>query len=330
MTSRIALILMVAATAAPTFSHAQSQAASSRTIPQKASARVIIDNDFAGDPDGLAALAHQLLTPKTRTVLVTSSALNPKFGGHAGDSAEEGRRIASELIQRLRITDTIPVVAGAEKAGLPTGDNVSAAARAIVAEAERDDPLPLFFTCGGPLTNLAAALRLQPAIVKRMTVVWIGGGPYPKGGWEYNLATDVDAARYVIEQSNAPLWQVPQNAYRQMQYSVAEMGEDLRPISAFTQWLYAQFTNPPSFVDVGGAWPLGDSPLVLLTAISQESSVHRDQPAHRITSTLAYGDAIPGRTVRVYETLDARLTFADFLAHLRRNAREGAAAPIVH
>jgi hypothetical protein len=31
-----------------------------RVIPQKASARVIIDNDFAGDPDGLAALAHPI------------------------------------------------------------------------------------------------------------------------------------------------------------------------------------------------------------------------------------------------------------------------------
>ena len=34
----------------------------------------------------------------------------------------------------------------------------------------RDHPLPLFFTCGGPLTNLAAALRIEPAIAQRMTV----------------------------------------------------------------------------------------------------------------------------------------------------------------
>ena len=70
MTSRIALILLPAAWA-PTFSHAQSEAASLRAISQKASARVIIDNDFAGDPDGLVALAHQLPTPRTRSVLVT-------------------------------------------------------------------------------------------------------------------------------------------------------------------------------------------------------------------------------------------------------------------
>jgi hypothetical protein len=134
----------------------------------------------------------------------------------------------------------------------------------------------------------------------------------------------------VIEESGVALWQVPQNACRQMQYSIAELGEDLRPISPFTQWLYERFTDPPAFVDVGGSWPLGDSPLVLLTAISQESSVHRDRPAQRIMSDLQYGEPIPGRVIRVYETVDARLTFADFLAHLRRNAHNASAVRPAH
>jgi len=166
--------------------------AQDRLIPQKPSARVIVDNDFAGDPDGLAALAHQVLTPKTRTVLIVTSGLNAEFGGveHSRASPGLGRELASELLTRLVRPDAVPVVAGAE----PGGD-ASAAARAIVDEANREGPLPLYYTCGGPLTNLAAALRLDPAIAERMTVVWIGGGPYPDGGWEYNLVTDADAAR---------------------------------------------------------------------------------------------------------------------------------------
>jgi len=292
--------------------------AQDRLIPQKPSARIIIDNDFAGDPDGLAALAHQVLTPKTRTVLLVSSALNSEFSGElTKQSAERGRGQALELLERLGRPDSIPAVAGAEALA---GD-ASAAAQAIVAEARRDDVLPLYYTCGGPLTNLAAALKLDPNIASRMTVVWIGGGRYPEGGWEYNLATDADAARYVIEQSNVPLWQVPQNAYRQMQYSIAEMTADLRPISPLTRWLYDQFTNPPDFVDLGGTWPLGDQPLVLLTALSTESSRFTDQPAHRIGDDFSYGPEIPGRSVRVYEQLDARLTFADFLALLRLHAQ---------
>lgn len=296
---------------------ATATSAAPRMIPQEAAARIIVDNDFAGDPDGLAALAHQLLTPKTRTVLVTSSALNPAFSedGSAPTSARRGRDLADEVIGRLGIRNGVHVVAGPEVHGAST--SATEAARAIVEEAMRDDPLPLFFTCGGPLTNLAAALKLEPAIAHRLTLVWIGGAAYPEGGWEYNLATDVESARYVIEQTSVTIWQVPMETYRQMQYSIAEMTADLRPISPFSRWLYEQFTSPPDFVDLGGAWPLGDHPLVLLTALGTESSRYRELPARRILDDFRYGSQIPGRSIRVFEQLDARLTFADFLALLR-------------
>ena len=55
---------------------AASIAADARVLPagRASLARVIIDNDFAGDPDGLVALAHQLLNARTRVTLITSSA----------------------------------------------------------------------------------------------------------------------------------------------------------------------------------------------------------------------------------------------------------------
>lgn len=284
-------------------------------IPQRASARVIVDNDFAGDPDGLVALAHQLLSPKTRVPLVTVSALDPKLADNKTATAAAGRDVARELIKRAGLAP-VPVIAGVED----FSGGVSPAARAIVAEALRDDPLPLYVTCGGPLTNVAAALRLAPEIARRMTIVWIGGGAYPAGGWEYNLATDAAAARHVIEASQVPLWQIPQSAYRQMQYSIAEMASALRPISPFTQWLYDRFTTPPSFVEIGGAWPLGDTPLVLLTAISRESSPHREIPARRIAADYSYGASIPDRAITVYEQLDVRLALGDMIASLQRHA----------
>ena len=45
-------------------------------IVQRPLARVIVDNDFAGDPDGLVALAHQLLAPAT-----TSEPTSTSYGG---------------------------------------------------------------------------------------------------------------------------------------------------------------------------------------------------------------------------------------------------------
>lgn len=299
------------------------RAAIAPAIPQRAGARVIVDNDFAGDPDGLVALAHQLLAPRSRVVLVTSSALSqhPPAGEPVRGSAALGKTIALELIRQGGFAP-VPVEAGSETPGVGA-EQVSAAARAIVAEAMRDDPLPLYITCGGPLTNIAAALRLEPRIARRATLVWIGGGNYPAGGWEYNCLMDLASAQQVVERSDIPLWQVPQGAYRQMQYPISAMRTRLRAVSPFGKWLYDHFTTPPSFIDVGGTWPLGDSPLVLLTAISAESSTARDLPARRILPDGRYGAPVPGRKVRVYETLDARLVFDDFDALMAIHAAGG-------
>ncbi len=288
-------------------------------IPQRLTARVIVDNDFAGDPDGLVALAHQLLMPRTRVSLITVTGLDPKLtapGVVAGQTIGPGVAIARDLVTRLG--QAAPSVAPGRELG--TAPDASAAARAIVAEAMRDDPLPLFFTCGGPMTNLADALRLEPAIARRIKAIWIGGAGWPAGGWEYNLAADAAAARAVLEQSAIELWQVPQPAYRQMAVSVAEMEADFLAISPFTRWLYERFTSPPDFVDIPGVWPMGDSPLVLLSATSGESSSFATVTGRRIRDDLTYGEEIPGRMIRVYERLDLRLTWADFLARLRLHA----------
>lgn len=293
-----------------------------QSIRQAPKARVIADNDFAGDPDGLIALAHQLRAKAARTVLVTSSALDPKLAGMggltAGSTALAGQKAALELMKQLGSSAPCPVMVGSETFG-STDKVPSAAARAIVAEAMRDDPLPLFFTCGGPLTNLAHALRLEPAIADRMTLVWIGGSAYPEGGSEYNLVTDIDAARHVFEHSKIPIWQIPDTAYRQLQLSVAEMTADFPNISAVTRWLYGRYADLPPFVTLGGAITLGDSPLVLLTSVSAESSQSSIVLAQHFLDDGRYGGEIVGRRIRVFEQLDSRLALGDFLAVMRNS-----------
>lgn len=64
---------------------------------------MIADNDYAGDPDSLVALAHQVLSPKARTVLVTCPALNRTFPSSipADRTAAIGAGIATELKPRI-------------------------------------------------------------------------------------------------------------------------------------------------------------------------------------------------------------------------------------
>ncbi len=267
--------------------------------------RVVLDNDWSGDPDGLVALAHHLLSPANRVVAVTSSFLSSEFPGPLPRAAD-GAALARELLAVVGGAAPPPVHAGSEE---PFGDgSASAAADAIVAEARRDDDLPLYVVCGGPLTNVAQALRQAPDIAGRMTLVWIGGSL--DAGFEYNRDTDPDAAAYVLAQADLDVQSFPVETYRRCAYSVAELEHDLGTTGQLGHWLWEHFTDPPEWARIGGTWPLGDSPPVLVTALTVESS--------RWTSSTAEG----GRGERrVYTDVDTRLLFGDLLARLRAHER---------
>ncbi|MFO1400856.1 MAG: nucleoside hydrolase, partial [Steroidobacteraceae bacterium] len=257
--------------------------------------------------------------------VVTSSFLNPQFpapDGKQGATAAAGRALAEAVVAQVRPARRPLIAGGAERALADVAaPQDSAAARAIVAEALREDPLPLYCTCGGPLTNVASALLLEPRIAERMTVVWIGGAGYPQGGWEYNLASDVRAAQVVFNHCNVPLWQVPQPAYRSCQLAIAEMETDFAAAGATGRWLLRQFQGMrPDWLKLGGTWPMGDSPLVLATALSSESSELAERPAPLIADDMRYGEAAGARTIRVYGRIDFRLLLGDFLARLRLHA----------
>ncbi|WP_303831266.1 nucleoside hydrolase [Asticcacaulis taihuensis] len=287
----------------------------------RARARLIVDNDFAGDPDGIAALVHQLLSPTTHVSLITTSALDQTLARMAGAerpdrTAQAGFNLADETVRRIKPATPPNIVAGADTFGVSQAQ-VSAAAEAIVAEANRSDPLPLFLTCGGPLTNLAAALRIDPSIATKMTVIWIGGGGYPAGGPEYNLMTDLESARLVIERSQVPVWQIPETTYRTVTLAFSELEWIARRDKGLALWTYERLTDVPSFVKLDGARGIGDSAMVLLTALSSEAGHYLEMPARRILDGGQYGEPIPARMLRVYDRLDADLVVRDFLARLQ-------------
>jgi purine nucleosidase len=308
----------------------------------KPRARVIIDNDFAGDPDDLFQTVHHLLCRSVEVRGIIGSHLRP------GDPYDRSDESAAHAVDRVRelvgIMGTggdVPVYRGRERAIDAAGfAESSAAAEAIVAEALRDDTnLPLYIACGGGLTDLALALEMEPRIADRMTVAWIGGPEYPDlalpppgaGTLEYNLAIDLEAARFVFNRSSIPLWQVPRNAYRQVLVSLAELDARVRPCGALGRFLcdaVAAAEGPlRGFgMSLGEAYVLGDGPLVLLTALQStcESDpasceyVLKDRPS--ILESGLYGAPTGRGKIRVYTRIDTRLLLEDFIWKLRAMA----------
>ena len=86
---------------------------------------------------------------------------------------------------------------------LPEGDGYvdSPAARDLVKKAMARTPdNPLFVVAIGAITNVASAIRMEPAIVDKIHVIWLGGNPLT---WttarEFNLMQDVPAACTVFD-----------------------------------------------------------------------------------------------------------------------------------
>lgn len=300
--------------------------------------RVICDNDFSGDPDGLFQLAHHLRSPSVEVRAIIGSHLHADEKWAKSDhQATDGANRARELLEVMGLTGKVPVFVGSEKAMISASVPArSAAADAIIAEAMRDDPLPLFYCAGAGLTDLASALLFEPRIAKRLTLVWIGGPEYPGLGLpvpggspgEYNITIDVAAAQVVFNRSDVAVWQVPRNTYRRMLFSTAEL-EVMKEGGGTGAWLAGQISGLSEAaakvgLKVGEAYALGDSPLVTLTAL--QSAFEPDPASSDYTVVAAPtvqddGTCKPnpkGRPIRVYTTIDTRLTFGDMVAKLRK------------
>jgi hypothetical protein len=296
--------------------------------------RVISDNDYSGDPDGLWQLAHLLLSPDADVRLVIGSHLREgdpfdPSGRSADNAAGKAREIAAACGR-----DDVRIVAGSDGPGTTPGG----AAAAIVEEAMRDDPRPLYVTCGGGLTEIAAAWLAEPRIARRLTVVWIGGEEYPGGlvppgamPVEYNTLIDPAAARVVFNDSDLPLWQVPRDAYRQALVSMRELEHRVRPLGALGALLVGALEDVRAMMrghgmDPGATYILGDNPLVLLTALQSgfeadpcsSQSFRRPRPRVRDDGTFDFDGA--GAEVRVFTRLDVPLMMGDLVALLAARA----------
>src|SRR3954452_11607093 len=98
--------------------------------------RIVVDNDFSGDPDGLVQLAHHALSPSVDLRLVIGSHLRPADPFDATDTtADTAAALAGEILGLAGRLD-VPVRAGSNTALTDrTTPIASPAALALVEEA---------------------------------------------------------------------------------------------------------------------------------------------------------------------------------------------------
>jgi len=288
-------------------------------------ARVIMDNDFCGDPDGLFALAQQVLCDNVNIRGIVGAHLGADRMVR-GDQAAVSVQKAENLLSAMGLTGRFPVVPGSSaKMTDPAVACDSQGAQLIIAEGRAASPqTPLYVCVGGPLTDVASALLLAPDIAPNLIVVWIGGQEYdfghqkPWGGIsevEYNLNLDIPAARTVFA-ADVRMWQVPRDVYRQCLYSLASADLRIRALGDIGKCLMDELATWRRFRP-GEAYVLGDNPLVLLSSLQSyfdpdtSSSDFVETEAPSITADGLYDFSRPGRKIRVYTRLDTAFMFKD-------------------
>ncbi|MCU6794124.1 nucleoside hydrolase [Paenibacillus sp. WQ 127069] len=287
--------------------------------PQHKKLRVIINTDTKAEADDQYAIVHGILTP--------SFELHGIIAAHFGDKISQTSMLDSrgEIDLLLRLMGLEGSIRAENGAPHPMPDELtpvdSAGARLIIEEALKDDDRTLNIAFCGPLTDMASALLLEPAIEGRnIRVIWIGGYTWPAGGREYNLANDIHAASVVFK-SRLEVWQVPYNAYRMMPVSHSELIEKVYPHGRIGAYLVEQLLEYNSRKKEAIEYrSLGDSPVIGLI-MYPEGGRSEWRPAPEIDPQMHYIHNGRHRAIKVYETVDPRFILEDFFAKIARFAR---------
>ena len=247
-------------------------------VPEEKKLRVIIDTDAAREADDPFAIVHALLSPK----LMVKGILAEHF-------REEGsmERSYEEIRVILEAMDMdVPFFKG-QRGPMDSGSGeepLSEGVQFIIEEALKEEEHPLYILCQGAVTNVAAAMKACPAILSRMTVIWIGThGEAPKRApfREFNAGNDIEAANYLLS-AGGNLWIVPSGVYATIHIGIAEIQRRILPCGKIGKHLFWNLVkyNMSEFAGwtKGESWSLGDSPAVAV-ALNPDCGHYREVPA---------------------------------------------------
>lgn len=283
-------------------------------VPEKKKLRVIIDTDAACEADDPFAIAHALLCKRFEVKAIFAEQFGP---------TETTRKSYDEIITILdAMSLEIPVLMGEEGSLTDAaGKPASPAADFLIQEALREDEKPLFVLCLGAITNVVSAMRKCPGIIKRMTVVWIGGQDldHPSTGFrEFNTGNDVKAANEIL-QSGVDLWLIPISVYSTMNIGLAEIQRRIAPCGKIGRHLFENMAaynlSKSGGWTMGESWSLGDSPAVGV-AMNPGCGryVIREAPIINEDTTCRFEAGRP--MIRVYTSIDSRYILEDMIAKL--------------
>lgn len=181
-----------------------------RLHPPQGNVQVVIDTDTYNEIDDQFAVVYGLLSPEQMEVqaiyaapYLNNRSISPK------DGMEKSFEEIWRLLDKLDMKRENFVYRGSD-AFLSNLDKPieSPAAKDLISRVMNSEGPLYVLTLGAP-TNVASAILMEPEIIHKMVVVWLGGkGLNWKTATEFNLMQDPKASQ-VLFNSGVPLIQLP-------------------------------------------------------------------------------------------------------------------------
>ncbi len=173
---------------------------------------MVLDTDTYNEIDDQFALVYALLSPERLDVQAVYAA---PFHNTRSESPHDGMEKSYEeilrLLSRLNRAPEGFVYKGSTRYLQPEEppEKSDAALDLVDRAMQRPSDDPLYVVAIGAITNVAAAMMIEPRIIERIVVIWLGGHAlhWPNTR-EFNLHQDVAAAQLLFD-CGVPLVHVP-------------------------------------------------------------------------------------------------------------------------
>lgn len=183
-----------------------------RLAPPSGQVRMVLDTDTFNEIDDQFALAYAILSPeRLRLEAVYAAPFFNELSTGPKDGMEKSYDEILHILDRFGMPSDGYAFRGSDRY-LPGPDVPvdSPAARDLVAKAlAMPNDEPLYVAAIGAITNVASAILLEPSIIRKIVVVWLGGHqPTWRDANEFNLQQDIHAVRVLLD-SGVPFVMVP-------------------------------------------------------------------------------------------------------------------------
>jgi len=174
-------------------------------FPQKFPIRAVLDTDTYNEVDDQFALAYMLLSPEVYDLRgIYAAPFFNKRSNSPGHGMELSYGEILNVMDCMGVNHEGFVFKGSDRILQSLEDPVdSPAVRHLIAQALASSPDdPLYIIAIGAITNVASALLIEPAILDRVVLVWLGGNLMPgRNGQthDFNTKGDLVGTRFIYE-----------------------------------------------------------------------------------------------------------------------------------